>query len=304
MSYDDWQAPILPKVQGTWNLHEALKSEPLDFFVLFSSWSGLRGQRGQANYAAANSFLDSFVQFRHRQGLPASVLDIGVMEDIGYVSSNVSVLEHFRSTATHVLHEQDLLDSLQVMIQRSLPSKQSEPNNFTAHSQLAIGLRSTLPLDAPNNRTSWKKDRRMAIYRNSESTESSTRSPTNEGLKQFLMTVSTSPMVLKSQSSIDFIANEIGTTLFSFMLRPVEELALGASLDALGVDSLVAIELRNWFRQKLGIDISVIEILGSTSIENLGEQAAARLSTKFSVALESETEVDPGNKKYLDTKAP
>jgi acyl carrier protein len=192
------------------------------------------------------------------------------MEDIGYVSSNVSVLEHFRSTATHVLHEQDLLDSLQVMIQRSFPSKQSEPDNFTAHSQLAISLRSTLPLDAPNNRTSWKKDRRMVIYRNSESTESSTRSPTNEGLKQFLMTVSTSPMVLKSQSSIDFITNEIGTTLFSFMLRPVEELALGASLDALGVDSLVAIELRNWFRQKLGIDISVIEILGSASIENLG----------------------------------
>lgn len=304
MSFEDWKAPIMPKVQGTWNLHEALKNEPLDFFVLFSSWSGLRGQRGQASYAAANSFLDAFVQFRHHQGLPASVLDIGVMEDIGYVSANPSVLEHFRSTATHVLHEQDLLDSLQVMIQRSRPLTISEPNQFKSHSQLAIGLRSTLPLDAPNNRTSWKRDRRMAVYRNYESSGSSTRPSTNEGLKQLLMTVSTSPMLLKSQSTIDFISNEIGTTLFSFMLRPMEELALGMSLDALGVDSLVAIELRNWFRQKLGIDMSVIEILGSASIQSLGEVAAAKLLAKFSVGLKSEPEVDSGNKKYLDTKAP
>jgi hypothetical protein len=84
----------------------------------------------------------------------------------------------------------------------------------------------------------------------------------------------------------------------------MEELALGMSLDALGVDSLVAIELRNWFRQKLGIDMSVIEILGSASIQSLGELAAAKLLAKFSVGLKSEPEVDSGNKKYLDTKAP
>lgn len=77
-------------VNGTWNLHEALDGPKLDFFV-FSSWSGLRGQWGQANYAAANT-LDAFVQYRRKQELPASVLNIGVMEDIGYVSRNAGVL--------------------------------------------------------------------------------------------------------------------------------------------------------------------------------------------------------------------
>ncbi len=94
-----------------------------------------------------------------------------------------------------------------------------------------------------------KKDRRMAVYRNYESTGPSRRPSTNEGLKQLLITVSTSPMLLKSQTTIDFMSNEIGTTLFSFMLRPMEEPALGMSLDALGVDSLAAIELRNLFPQ-------------------------------------------------------
>jgi aryl carrier-like protein len=304
MTYKDWQVPILPKVQGTWNLHEALKSHQLDFFVLFSSWSGLRGQPGQANYAAANTFLDAFVQFRHNQGLPASVLDIGVMEDIGYVSRNSLVLEHFHSTATHVLHEQDLLDSLQVVMQRSAPTPvQASPNEFVNHSQLAIGLRSTLPLNDPNNRTSWKKDIRMAVYRNSETSGASTGVSDNEGLKQFLSTVSVNPSILNARSSVDFITNEIGMTLFSFMLRPAEELALEATMVALGVDSLVAIELRNWFRQKLGLDISVLEILGSASIAYLGEQATARLLEKHSEKA-SEEEPDPGNEKYLKMKAP
>lgn len=50
--------------------------------VIFSSYSGLVGQLGQSNYASANTFLDAFVQYRHANGLPASVHDIGVIEDV------------------------------------------------------------------------------------------------------------------------------------------------------------------------------------------------------------------------------
>lgn len=82
MSISDWEAAVKPKVDGTWNLHKATQSIPLDFMVMFSSFSGLVGQRGQANYASANTFLDAFVQYRHANGLAASVLDIGPIEDV------------------------------------------------------------------------------------------------------------------------------------------------------------------------------------------------------------------------------
>ena len=60
MTHDDWEAAIQPKVQGTWNLHHVLEDLPRDFFVLFSSFSGIVGHWGQANCAVANTFPDAF----------------------------------------------------------------------------------------------------------------------------------------------------------------------------------------------------------------------------------------------------
>ncbi|KAI8281403.1 Highly reducing polyketide synthase [Colletotrichum sp. SAR11_57] len=129
MTFEQWQTAVDPKVQGTWNLHNALQqhqSEPLDFFFLFSSLSGLGGQIGQANYAAGNAFLDAFVQYRHSNGLACSVLDIGIMEDIGVLAREQNRLEALRATKQHCLHEQDLLDALELMIRRSQPVSEEE----------------------------------------------------------------------------------------------------------------------------------------------------------------------------------
>jgi hypothetical protein len=82
MTIGDWEAAVLPKVDGTWNVHKATKSTPLDFMVLFSSFSGLVGQRGQANYSSANTFLDAFVQYRHANGLAASAINTSLIEDV------------------------------------------------------------------------------------------------------------------------------------------------------------------------------------------------------------------------------
>ena len=295
MTFDQWQTALLPKVKGTWNLHEALlaQKQPLDFFFLFSSVSGIGGQWGQANYASGNTFLDAFVQYRHSLGLPASVLDIGAMEDVGYLSQNSSILEALRATSLHTLHEQDLLDSLQLMIDRSnppqhtrVPATASHPMKTASYinpSQVAIGVRSTLPLSAPNNRTIWKKDPRMAVYRNLETLGAGNAGPSSneEGLKQFLRDASKNPALLDLPESIAFLAKEAGTTLFGFMMRSEEEPSLDVPLASLGVDSLVSIELRNWFRQRVGAEFTVLEVVNSNSVTHLGEQAAAKLKEKF-----------------------
>ncbi len=74
---------MAPKVRGTWNLHEATAGKPLDFFVCFSSAAAIVGAGGQANYAAANAFMDAFVHARRKQGLHGLSVDWGAWGEVG-----------------------------------------------------------------------------------------------------------------------------------------------------------------------------------------------------------------------------
>ena len=80
---------LAPKLAGTWHLHELTQALPLDCFVLFSSMTGLLGNQGQANHAAANAFLDAFVYYRRAQGLPALSINWGGWSDIGVAADLV-----------------------------------------------------------------------------------------------------------------------------------------------------------------------------------------------------------------------
>ena len=290
MSHEDWTAAIEPKVQGTWNLHSALGGHGLDFFVLFSSYSGLVGNPGQANYAAANTFLDAFVQYRHSHGLPASVLDIGVMGDVGYVSQNQTIMEHFQARAAHLLREQDLLDSLALAMQRSRPqatSKESLTGGYYNESQLGIGFRMTQPISSPSNRSIWRRDARMSLYRNRETAVSEEDSGSSGGmtesdsLKDYMTNVAQNAKLLAEPSTAGFLGRSLGEALFDFMMRPVEELDVSTSPKASGMDSLVATELKTWCRQRLGVDLSVLEIVGANSFEQLGSSVAKGLTAKL-----------------------
>jgi acyl transferase domain-containing protein/NADPH:quinone reductase-like Zn-dependent oxidoreductase/acyl carrier protein len=78
---------LAPKVAGTWNLHELTRSRPLDFFVMFSGGASLLGSRGQANYAAANAFLDAMAWHRQRHGLSALTINWGSWAESGMAAS-------------------------------------------------------------------------------------------------------------------------------------------------------------------------------------------------------------------------
>jgi acyl carrier protein len=78
-----------PKVGGAWALHEETRLLPLDFFVMFSSAASLLGAAGQANYAAANAFLDGLAQERHAGGLAGQSINWGPWSDVGMAAGLV-----------------------------------------------------------------------------------------------------------------------------------------------------------------------------------------------------------------------
>lgn len=271
LTHDDWFEAANPKVEGALNLHNALEHINLDFFILFSSISYVVGQIGQANYSAANSYLAAFTQFRHSMGLPAAVLNVGVMDDVGYVVENQALLDQFRSLSYHTLKETDLLDALTFMMSHQKPSSPADGSFFNP-AELVIGLKSTKSLSDPNNRSVWKRDIRMALAHLKDGECPSASG--NEDFSQFMKNATADPSILDVQANREFLTSQIGEVVYSLMSRDVKDLDVNMTLSGLGVDSLVAIEIRNWWRRTLGINTSVLELMGAGSIASLGDLAA------------------------------
>ncbi|MGC7097413.1 type I polyketide synthase [Amycolatopsis lurida] len=90
LTSDRVDAVLAPKVDGAWHLHELTRELDLSAFVLFSSSAAPFGAPGQANYAAANAFLDALAVERHRHGLPAVSISWGWWGEDGGMTENLS----------------------------------------------------------------------------------------------------------------------------------------------------------------------------------------------------------------------
>jgi acyl transferase domain-containing protein/acyl carrier protein len=78
---------LAPKILGTWNLHVLTRELPLDFFIMFSSVTSMIGAPGQGNYAAGNAFMDAFASHRHALGLPALTINWGPWSEAGMAAN-------------------------------------------------------------------------------------------------------------------------------------------------------------------------------------------------------------------------
>lgn len=273
MTYQEWKECVDPKVAGTWNLHEALASqkEKLDFFVLFSSISGVMGQIGQANYNAANTYPDAFVGHRHQQGLPASVIDIGVMGGIGVVAETANMEALARAAGYYVLGEQDLLDALTASIL-------ADRDNGSRGSQLVLGMWSDKSLADPSTHVLWKRDARMGMAhsftRNSRAGQARADEGEDDEAAAIVRMARTSPDQVREEATVERICKTIGQAVSDLFVYQAGEILLTALLDDIGLDSMNAVELQAWIAQHLHVDLPMFDLIHTPTMWNLAVRVA------------------------------
>ncbi|KAF2878487.1 hypothetical protein BDV95DRAFT_624920 [Massariosphaeria phaeospora] len=276
MKLEQWVKVSNPKVKGAWNLHEATLEHgiSLDFFVFLSSMSGLNGQPGQANYAGANTFLDAFAQYRNNLGLAASSIDIGAVADMGYAARDEALLQRLIKNGYSGVTEGEMIEAFTVAV--SYQSTKSNVNmggvSFVHRNTFATGFSSIVSLSNPESRSWWKKDIRMAVWHNIDEGADEEGSG-GDSFKSFLAGAKHDPDMLRNAESVSYVAHAIGKQLMNLLLKPEDELDITLPVAQLGLDSLVGIEMRSWWRKTFGFDISVLQLLGMGTLEELGRLA-------------------------------
>ncbi|ENH98624.1 hypothetical protein COCC4DRAFT_45906 [Bipolaris maydis ATCC 48331] len=256
MTLEDYMAVVRPKVQGTWNLQTHLPAD-LDFFILESSISGIIGNPGQAAYAAANTFLDAFARWRRARCQPATVIDIGAVHGIGYLERNVDVKLSMERQGFAFTDEQLLMRLLEFAISHS----SREPHR----AQIVTGLGpwhpdTSLPgLNAPL----FSRYRMLSCQNSTGSTD-----------------VDTLRGILAQSSSFDSAVTIVLSALVDQVVSrteiPIENVHTTKSLQDYGIDSLVAVELRNWLIKDMDSVVPMLELLGAESLSALAVKIAAR----------------------------
>ncbi|TDZ67773.1 Highly reducing polyketide synthase FUM1 [Colletotrichum trifolii] len=298
MSWSDWCSAIRPKVQGTYNLHNELTKEPLDFFWMASSLVTVIDQIGQGNYGAANTFLEAFSQYRRSLGLPASVLNISPIDGVGYVAENPHARRSISFQDMGFETEKAFLEALELSLLHSrvssaggTPSKAIRahpPEAWSTTSQLIMGLRSKVDLDAATARTNWRFNRRMGYYHNLKPRKSNgvgggDDTGADQALKNLLSRASRDTAVLDDASEVVTLAKYISLKILDMTLKPADTVVdlKTSTLAQLGVDSLMAVELRRWFRSAFGLQISTLEVMQAGTVMQVGRTVAEKLRMKF-----------------------
>ncbi|KAE8135591.1 hypothetical protein BDV38DRAFT_294606 [Aspergillus pseudotamarii] len=285
MSHDQWTVPNRVKVLGTWNLHSALQNVALDFFVVFSSMSGQVGNPGQANYAAASTFLDAFVQYRHANGMPASVLDIGCVEGIGILKQTPHVVQRMRAISARFIEESELMDTLHLAILRSHPELYNKKGPQSAG--LGIGLCPTKSFSQVQDLPFWTLDARARAIANYDSFQQSDSNAEPDNLQELMDEVEANPATLKDPEVEKRIRGEVGRLIATYISN--HEDMTDNEINNITIDSLMSIEIRNWTRRRLHVDVAIPEISKAGTVGRLGTLVVEKMKAKYIAQLEEST---------------
>jgi NADPH:quinone reductase-like Zn-dependent oxidoreductase/thioesterase domain-containing protein/acyl carrier protein len=240
-----------PKVSGAWNLHTATAGLKLDYFVMFSSVSALLGAAGQANYAAANCFLDALAHYRRGLGLPALTVNWGALGQAGYLERHSKVADLLAARGIHPIAASQATAMLGRLLQSSA-------------TQIAV------------MRIDWR-----ALGRASSSLPGT---PRFSGVAGALVELTSGESVQWRQAlelappaeRMTLVIAGVREATAEVLRNSVGKLELRRPLREIGLDSLMAFELVNRLEQRFGIALPSNNMSANITIHGLAAAVLAR----------------------------
>lgn len=234
---DRFIAITAPKIQGAWHLHELTKNHSLELFVLFSSAAALLGSAGQSNYAAGNAFLDSLAHYRRSLGLPACSINWGPWESAGLVHRMSEERKtRIRKQGIGLLSNQEGLALLGEVLEKQVTQPVLLPVLTNRLSEVLHA--SPYPV--------------ASLFRELPGVKKA--APAVQEAQTWVKLLTPLPAQQRQQRITEMLQQEIAGIL---SMPDAGKIHLDKSLQEFGMDSLMAVELRNKLSVRMGKKLPV-----------------------------------------------
>jgi surfactin synthase thioesterase subunit/NADP-dependent 3-hydroxy acid dehydrogenase YdfG/acyl carrier protein len=230
-----------PKVKGAWNLHLLTMQKSLDCFILFSSASTLIGLSGQGSYVAANAFLDTLANSRQRMGLPGMSINWGVIKDVGMVANKEALEKYARAEGFEPVSMRDAMDVFHAIYD-------------SQHTQ--IGIVRLHPETMANYYSSLSQ---TPYFKGLLGKETIVQAKETRLLDKLAAAKSTEERIVMLEDLVTQMVSKIVKT-------PPSRIKASMTFKGLGIDSLMAIQLRNMLEKNIDMKLSVAMFWAHPSI--------------------------------------
>ena len=260
-TWDRFEAVLWPKILGAWHLHRATVDRDLDLFVLFSSVTGVLGNAGQGNHAAANAFLDQLAGYRRALGLPGQAIAWGAWSGLGEAEEQRERIERqLASAGTGWITPEQGLEAFDWLVRQDVTAGMAAVVDWPV---FAEGLDSRPPM---------LED--LLPGADSGDDDADGRIAAGDLLSEF----KEAPEAEREGMVASFLQEELKA-----VLRLPTAPAANVGFFDLGMDSLMAVELRNRLNRTLAGEyvVSNTAVFDYPNVSALAAHLAEELSTSL-----------------------
>ncbi len=254
-----------PKLAGAWHLHRLTRNLALDHFVLFSSGASLLGSPGQANYAAANAFLDALAQHRRAAGLAGLSINWGPWAEVGLAAQAADRGERLAYRGIASMSVAQGLDALGRLIAQPAP-------------QVAV-----LPLTFRQWRQYYPRVAALPLF-----SALAAELQQDGSREQSASAIRARVALAESAQRLGLLESHLADQVHRVLRMPLDQIDRQTPFGAIGLDSLTAMELRNCLEDSLELRFPVTLLWNYQTIAAL----AAHLLEKIGISAQVDSTAD------------